>query len=130
MTNSLLIGKTIYNILSANAELTAMVESKIYPLIAEQSTTYPFVIYYRENISVNRVSKDGYGEDEVNFTVVCVSDNYSQSVDIANTVRKALEKQKINGQDITITNSCLTSVDESWNDNAYVQRLNFKCTVN
>lgn len=130
MTNSLLIGKTIYNILSANAELTAMVGSKIYPLIAEQSTTYPFVIYYRENISVNRVSKDGYGEDEVNFTVVCVSDNYSQSVDIANTVRKALEKQKINGQDITINNSYLTSVDESWNDNAYVQRLNFKCTVN
>lgn len=130
MTNSLLIGKTIYNILSANTELTAMVGNKIYPLIAEQSTTYPFVIYYRDNVSVNRVSKDGYGEDEVNFTVVCVSDNYSQSVDIANTVRKVLEKQRINGQDITITNSHIVSVDESWADNAFVQRLTFICTVN
>lgn len=130
MVNSLLIGKTIYNCMNTNEDLNKIVKNKIYPLVADQSTTFPFVVYYRTNIMSSNYTKDGYGEDEVEFTVIGVSDKYNVSCDIANEIRKVFEKKKIDGENLTITNCRLVGVDESWEENAYVQRLNFLCTVN
>lgn len=129
MVNSILIGKLLYNLLSDDEALNKMVKNRIYPLIAEQETKLPFVIYYRTNI-ISNGSKDGYIEDSVTFTVTAVSADYRGSLDIANRLRQIIEKRKIESTDLTLYNIKLTSIDESFEDNAYIQKLDFECKAN
>ena len=130
MTNSILIGKTIYNKLLEDETIQSYVNGKIFPLVAEQSTTFPFIVYYRNGIQTINYTKDGYGEDSVEFTVIAVSDKYNVSLMIANQIRKVLEIRKIESEDMLLTNIRLVGIDESWSENTYIQTLNFQCTVN
>ena len=45
---SLQVGKAIYNLLSNDANVTGRVQNKIYPLIADTGTTFPFIVYRRK----------------------------------------------------------------------------------
>ncbi len=126
MVNSILIGKTIYKLLSENVTLKQMVGDKIYPLVAENDVTYPFIVYFRTSIS-NRVNKDGYYEDEVGFAIIVVSNTYISSLEIANEVRKTLDKRKLSEE---ISNVILEDVDEDFINDAFVQQLYFKCAMN
>ena len=47
---SLQVGKAIYNILSNDAKVIDGVGHKIYPLIADTGTTFPFIVYRRTSI--------------------------------------------------------------------------------
>ncbi len=125
MVNSILIGKTIFKLLSASAELKKYVDNKIYPLIADDGVTYPFIIYYRTSIR-NIVCKDGYYEDEVGFSILVVSNSYIESLEIANIVRSIFEKNKLTD---TIYNCKVEDIDEDYNNNAYIQEIDFTCKV-
>ena len=125
MVNSILIGKTIFKLLSNSAELKKYVDKKIYPLIADDGVTYPFIIYYRTSIR-NIVCKDGYYEDEVGFSILVVSNSYIESLEIANIVRSIFEKNKLTD---TIYNCKVEDIDEDYNNNAYIQEIDFTCKV-
>lgn len=124
MTNSILINKYIYAKLSNSKELEKYVQNKIYPLVAENTTTFPFVTYYRDGINPIEFTKDGYCQDEVYFTINVVSDKYPDTLDIANIIRKLMEG--LRGDD-NIYQSHLTSIDENFVENAYVQTMQFQC---
>lgn len=124
MTNSILINKYIYSKLSNSNELKKYVDSKIYPLVAENTTTFPFVTYYRDNISPISFTKDGYCQDEVYFTINVVSDHYTQTLEIANIIRKLMEG--LRGDD-NIYDCHMTNIDENFVENSYVQTLQFQC---
>lgn len=130
MINSILIGKVIYNKLSENQTIQEVIADRIYPVIAEQTTNYPFIIYYRNSVVNTIFNKDGSVEDNVEFTVTVVSTKYNESADLANEIRKIFEKREILNNVIRITNSRLNGIAESYEDNAYVQSLTFSCTVN
>ena len=130
MTNSILIGRTIYDKIMEDEELQSYVNGRVFPLIAEQTTSFPFIIYWRTSIQSSNYTKDGFNEDSVEFSVVAVSENYTQSLLIANRIRKVLEVRKISGEDILVTDVKMVGIDETWNDNSYIQTLNFTCTVN
>lgn len=129
MTNSIFIGKWVYNQLKENATLKKLVPNKIFPLVAEQTTTFPFIVYWRNNITSDSC-KDGFHQDQVSFTVSCVSDNYTQSLQLANECRKSLEGMRYLYDGMTISFCKLTSIDETFQENAFVQMLTFECTVN
>ena len=130
MIDSILIGKVIYSKLSENQTIQEVIADRIYPVIAEQTTNYPFIIYYRNSVVNTMFNKDGSVEDNVDFTVTVVSTKYNESADLANEIRKIFEKREIPNNVIRITNSRLIGIDESYEDNAYVQSLTFSCTVN
>ena len=130
MINSILIGKVIYSKLSENQTIQEVIADRIYPVIAEQTTNYPFIIYYRNSVVNTIFNKDGSVEDNVEFTVTVVSTKYNESADLANEIRKIFEKREILNNVIRITNSRLNGIAESYEDNAYVQSLTFSCTVN
>lgn len=125
MIDSVLIGKVIYKLLSSNDQLKQYVNKKIYPLIADNDVTYPFIIFYRTSITNNHC-KDGYYEDEVSFSVMVVSNKYMESLEIANIVRSIFEKKRLTDE---ITDCILQDVDEDYRDNAYIQQLYFQCKI-
>lgn len=44
------IGKVVYNILSSDKSFKEAIGNRIYPLIADEGTIFPFVIYSRIGI--------------------------------------------------------------------------------
>ena len=122
--DSLKEGKEIYSLLNGNDSLTGVVGSKIYPIIAEKETTYPFIVYKRSNI-IPDYTKDFHFKDEVIIDIICVSDNYSESVDIASMVRDILEDKRF----ADIESIKLESADEDFIDDAYVQTLSFNLII-
>ncbi len=122
--DSLKVGKEIYSLLNGSSMLTDIVGSKIYPIIVEKETTYPFIVYKRSNI-IPGYTKDFHFKDEVIIDVICVSNDYSESVDIASMVRDILEDKRFTG----IESIKLESADEDFIDDAYIQTLSFNLTI-
>lgn len=129
MTNAIKLGKTIYQKLKESTEIKKLVGNRIYPLVAEQTTTFPFLVYYRTNLTSDGSTKDGYTEDLVEFVVVCASDKYSVSCDLANETRRTLERRTIITEELTINFCSLASAEEAYEDNTFLQKLTFNCRV-
>lgn len=122
MINSILIGKTLYKVLSENLDEAI----KVYPLVAENGTKYPFVTFKRDTVEPNDETKDGIYSDDVEFTITVVSETYNNSATIANEVRRIFSPRKLIGVDLVLRNTRMISIDEDFNDNAYVQTLRFR----
>lgn len=125
MDNSLLIGKYIYKLLSEDEVLSERVTpKKIFPLVANADTTYPFIVYARTSLAVE-YCKDGTVEDTVECQVLSVSDNYVESLEIANQIRSTLELVRYKDDTIQIRECRLSSVQEEYMEDAFIQRMNF-----
>lgn len=122
---SLEVGKEIYSILSKNKSLTDKVGNKIYPIIVEKDTNYPFIVYKRSNV-IPDYTKDYHFKDDVIVDIICVSNHYVESVEIASLVRESLEDKRIGD----INSIRLESADEDFIDDAYIQTLTFNLTIN
>lgn len=83
------IGETVYNILSTDIEVTNVVGNKIFPLVADTNTTFPFIIY-RKNSYVPEYTKDGISKKSATVEIVIASDKYNIGVDLADKVFKAI----------------------------------------
>ena len=104
----------------------------VYPIVAENGTYYPFIVYTRDSVTPHSLTKDGYGDDEVNITVKVVSDKYDTVVSYAQQVRDTLTYDWISilHDTSTITSQCqFTGAYESWESDAYVQSLTFTMFV-
>ena len=123
--NSLKVGKEIYSHLKENKSLTDIVGNKIYPIIVEKDTNYPFIVYKRSNV-IPDYTKDYHFKDDVIVDIICVSNHYVESVEIASLVRESLEDKKY-GDIVSIR---LESADEDFIDDAYIQTLTFNLTIN
>lgn len=117
--------KQIYSLLSSNSALTEMVGTKIYPLVAEESVSYPFVIFTKE--SVNGVySKDLLVFDNVTISVAVAANNYFETVNIAEQVRNILEGHR----DSYFLSITLDNVTEDFVEDAFIQQLQFSAKIN
>ena len=123
--NSLKVGKEIYSHLKENKSLTDIVGNKIYPIIVEKDTNYPFIVYKRSNV-IPDYTKDYHFKDYVIVDIICVSNHYVESVEIASLVRESLEDKRIGD----INSIRLESADEDFIDDAYIQTLSFNLTIN
>ena len=122
---SIMLGKLIYKLLS-NDELLSQVVTpkKIFPLVANADTTYPFIVYARTSLRVD-YCKEGITENSVEFQVIAVSDNYVESLEVANRIRGVLELLRYKDETIYISECKLSSVSEEYMEDAFIQRLIF-----
>ena len=117
-------GKAINALLSANEDVTRMVCDRIYPLVSKVDCEFPFIVYQRMSV-VPSYTKDGLIAEEQNYNITVLADTYSESVELADAVRDALELERGTFAGQRIRNIKLTSVNESWVSDTYVQELNF-----
>jgi len=130
MDNSILAGKYLRKILIENEELMELISAnKIFPLLANADTTFPFIVYSRNNITPV-YTKDILTDNNAVFTVIVVSDKYTESLDIANAVRHSLEGYRYKDETINIYPIKLDSISEETMDDAYIQRMMFSFSVN
>lgn len=122
---SLSIGAHIFESLSTSDALTRLVGAKIYPLSTKKHTTFPFIIYKRTGLTPND-TKDRYGSgDNVGVEVIVADDDYTNSINIAEAVRAALEHKGGDYDTFTVTDARLAACDEDFIEETYIQRLTF-----
>ena len=118
---SLSIGAHVYKKLSDSTELAKLVSDKIYAISTKTETSFPFVIYKRNSLTPE-YTKDRYGTgDTVSVEIVVASDNYLNSVTIAEEVRKSLESY----DNFDVIDSKLISANEDFIEDTFIQSLVF-----
>lgn len=129
METSLNIGKVIKEILYRDETLNNLVKNQVFPLIAEENTTFPFIVYRRN--SIRKASTKDYVNDEIaSVDVVVASDKYAQSVEIAERVRFVLERGEYDGENFSVDNITLANASEQYIQNTYIQTLTFDIEIN
>lgn len=121
MIHSLNIGKVVYSLLSP-------ITRNIYPLVAENSTRFPFIVYSRDSL-ISSYCKDGLYEDEVTLTVNIATAKYDEGVSMAEQVRETLTINKYETDGMKIS-SVMTNATEAYADTCYVQTLIFDIKIN
>lgn len=129
MSNAINIGKLIYGTLVDNEDVFELVQTKVFPIIAENDTTFPFITYSRLNVSNAIETKDGFATDSVEFNVQVADNNYERSCEIANLVRGAFENKVISNNELTIKRIRMSNISELYNEDTYVQSITFSCTA-
>jgi len=129
MSNSILIGTIIKEILSESLELSEYIDDKIFALVALEGTTYPFVTYSRTNVYPNEGTKDGWCGDVVSFEIQVESKDYDESCIIANIIRKLFENCDYSNSNLSIYNTRMTSISEVFGNDNYIQTLDFECNT-
>ena len=68
------IGKVVYNILSSDKSFKEVIGNRIYPLIADEGTIFPFVIYSR--IGIDEQSTKDSTSEQLRVLVQVAANNY------------------------------------------------------
>ncbi len=110
----------IYNILHSNEDVNKLIGNDIYIQIAEENTTFPFIVLKRENLQTDYV-KNNVAVDNVDISVNIAATTYRESIDIAEAVRNVL----VNYSDTNIQQCRMISATEDFVENTYIQQLNF-----
>ena len=117
------INKHIYSILVNDEVLKGLVGEKIYPLVAEEETTFPFIIFRRNSIQTE-YTKDGRVNDTVEISITAVANDYVTTVNILERVRELIEYNRS-----LFISAKLTNVSEDYIDNAYIQEIIFSIKI-
>jgi hypothetical protein len=121
------IGITIKTLLDANAALLALVPSaRIFPYIANEKTALPLIIYTVDSLDPS-YDKDGWIQDNCNFSVVSFSEDYANLQLIVTQVREALELEKTSATRRIV----LTGQQEGYNINegVFLNKLTFSVDI-
>ena len=114
------IGSEIRNVILSSAAVKNAVDTKVFPLIANAGTTFPFVVYRRSSYSPQS-DKDVLSES-VYMEIAIICNNYEQSVSIANDVADVLLAYKSgNIEEIKVTN-----ISEEFISDSFVQKVNLQ----
>lgn len=123
---SIEIGKFIYSLLCTDSRLATLVGNKIFPLIVENETTYPFIVYKRSDMKSN-YTKDIHLSDDVYIDIICASENYLSGLEIAGIIIELLEDKRFKDKGIEKVQS--EYANEDYLENAFIQTLGFKITI-
>lgn len=120
MESSISVIKHIFRILSSDKTLNEMVGNKIFPIIAENDITFPFILVTRTSITPITF-KTGVAVDKVTFQVVIEDVDYFRTVNIAEKVRELLELKTSNYFKRIEFSNC----NEDFMNDTYRQTLQF-----
>ena len=127
-------GLAISNLLRTDSDVFALVSTRVYPVVAKDSTAFPFVIYDVESESPTQ-DKDGVSTlDEDFVTVSAYSKTYSEAADLARKIRTALDRKTgtyggIKVQSIQYNGYNDLFDDNASNDGVYRKSLDFKIRI-
>lgn len=121
--SSLQIGKAIYTILAKNNI------SKVFPLVADEGTTFPFIVYKRSGLEPAN-TKDRYNFSELaTLDIIVAANTYEESITIAEKVKDILEHSRGTYADINIEEITLDDADEDYLEDTFIQKLTFKINI-
>lgn len=121
--SSLSLGKAITNILKD------VCTGKVFPIVANPETTYPFIVYKRTGLIPSN-TKDRYNYREMaTVEIIVAADSYSKSLEIAEQVKTELEHTRGTFNNINFGNVTMIGASEDYLVDAYTQKLTFQIEI-
>lgn len=125
------VGKAIYGILANNEQLKEQIKNKIFPLVATEKTTFPFIVYKRIQSKDNPDTKDRLLCNFISaMQITVVSDKYEEGLNIAEEVINSMVNFKGEIAGFDIKRIIVDDSDEEFSDDAYVQNITFNIKYN
>lgn len=119
------ISKHIYSALINSAVADSAVGNKIFPIATKNEVQFPFIVYERD--AVNPLyDKSGESVTESSVNVYVLAENYTESLDIAEMVIEALERNEASYSDFKVIGATMLGATENYTANTYVQQVAFK----
>lgn len=106
---------------------SAGVERSAFP-IAAQSAELPYIVFKRTAAKGNP-TKGTASADMATMEVTVWAETAIESVEIAETVREALDGKTYCGQQLACRRCLMTDSSEGWEANAYFQRMIFEIAI-
>ena len=119
------ITKYIRTELLKNTQITDKIGNKIFPIVADDGTTFPFILIKKSGMTTN-YTKCGAINDVVNATIEVVDNNYSRAVELSEEIRNTIERNKFNN----ISNVEVVNVNEDYISDSYIITQQYKIMIN
>lgn len=126
----ILINKYLKKIFDNDEKITSLVKKSNIKAMILQPTNFPFISFKRNQVETH-YNKDIPYEDVVSVDIICVSNNYSESVEIAQAIRESIEFKvyKDSEENILITKMWMTDAGEDTISDSFVQTLTFEIHI-
>lgn len=126
---SLELGRVVKSILLQDKELSKQVGSRVFPLVADKGTSFPFIVYRRDGLTPSSNKDRLVYDTQVRMSFIVASSDYRQGLDICSKVVDVLlasQGRTIGG--LEITDLELQDTSEKYGEDAFLQLLSV--TVN
>ena len=127
--DSLKVGNAICEILTTDDELKSVIGNKVFPLVANQDTLSPFIVYKRSSTMPTSTKDRFIISYDSTIEILAVSDDYDEAVDIAYLIDNALKGKKGIIAGINIAEIEYESDDEEYLEGAFIEKLTYKIKV-
>ena len=126
-----MIGKAIYDILSNNAEVTALVGTKIYPVVLPMGVDFPAVVYRVVDTDPTEV-KQSLVQESYKVEVLVAEQTYDAAVNLGERIKTALNRVSGTFAGIKIQRCNYTSKSDGFDkdDNLFIRTTTFLITQN
>lgn len=86
------VGKVLFSLITGDAEITAIVQTKVYPGMAPQKAVMPYVVYRKISNTPND-TKSGPGDvHEYRMQIDVYTKSYSQGTELQQLMRNTLDR--------------------------------------
>jgi len=123
-----MIGKAIYDILSKDPDVSAIVDTRIYPVVIEQKAAKPAIAYRKVAKTGHDTKQAASTLDKVRAEVTAVHTRYMSIQDMAEKIRRALDKKSGTFAGVTIHSSYFIDDEDEYDNEAkaYLRILTFE----
>ncbi len=108
-----------------DATIKDLVDNRIFPIIAPESTEGNYIVYVRDEYSIERVKQGIYNQNCVVY-ISCISADYDVSQQMAEAVFNVLDNRyNIHNDNTSIISINMTDSTEDYDGDVYIQTLQF-----
>lgn len=113
-------------LLLSDETVNKLIGKQIYPIIAPEKTKGNYIVYVRDEYSIERTKQGIYNQNCIVY-ISCVSSNYDTSQEMADAVFQCLDnKYNIRNETQNIESIEMIDSTEDYDGDVYVQTLQFK----
>ena len=125
---SLEIGRIVKNILSQDTQLSRQIGTKIFPLVADKGTSFPFIVYRREGVIHPSSNKDSLVFDvTVRMSLIIASSDYKQGLDLLSRTLDTLQREL--PKETSCTDIEILDTSEEYRDDTFLQLLSIGINI-
>ena len=123
------LGRVVKSILLQDEEISRQVGSKVFPLVADKGTSFPFIVYRRDGLTPSTNKDKLVYDTQVRMSFIVASSDYRQGLGICSKVVDVLlasQGKTVGG--LEITDLELQDTSEEYREDTFLQLLSI--TVN
>lgn len=110
------IGDVIYNLLSNDVDVSAIVGTNIFPYLAIESVAYPYIVYSQTGLEPTN-EKDGVScLDKIEVEIEMYSETLAEVEDLADKVRTVLDRYNGTVETLIIQSATFLAEDMGYSD--------------